>query len=147
MATREELKRKKLEEEQKFIDKIEGKLVDGKQKSLFRKTQKWKDFRRKFYIKETKTLKNGKKKDVPNVDPITLQPLTKTFNLHHMDLDPRHYTSLDAANFRPLRTQSHEVLHWLYSYYRKDPAILDRLKTLLDEMCRLNNNRDVRDYI
>lgn len=144
--TRAEQKEKKLQEEEKLIKSIEGKLVDGKQKQAFRKTQVWRDFRRKFYVKEQKKLKNGKTKDIPNVDPITLKPLSRTFNLHHMDLDPHHYASLKEDNFKPVNTQSHEVLHWLYGYYRKDPAILDRLKILLDEMCKLNNNKDVRDY-
>lgn len=144
--TRAEQKEKKLQEEEKFIKSIEGKLVDGKQKQAFRKTQAWKDFRRKFYIKEQKKLKNGKTKDIPNDDPITLKPLSKTFNLHHMDLDPHHYTNLDEENFVAIGTQAHEVLHWLYGYYRKDPAILDRLKILLDKMRRLNNGKDIRDY-
>lgn len=144
--TRQELKEKKLKEEEKFIKSIEGKLADGKQKQAFRKTSKWKEFRRKFYIKETKKLKNGKTKDVPNVDALTLRPLNKTFNLHHMDLDPHHYTDLENGNFATLNTQSHEFLHWFYSYYRKDKDIVNRLVALADKMCELNNYKDIRDY-
>lgn len=144
--TRQQLKEKKEKDEQKLIQSIKGKLIDGKTKGEFRKTSVWKIFRRKFYIKEQKTLKNGKKKDVPNTDVLTLKPLNKTFNLHHMCLDPKKYTDLNETNFRTLNVQSHEVLHWVYSYYRKDPAILDRLKALLDEMCRLNDSKDVRDF-
>lgn len=144
--TRVEQKEKKLQEEKEFIESIKDKSIDGKIKSEFRKTSVWKNFRKKFYIKEIKTLKNGKKKEIPANDPITLKKLNKTFNLHHMDLDPCHYTDLNENTFIPLNNQIHDILHKLYNYYRIDPTILDRLKIILDEMCRLNNNKDIKDY-
>lgn len=144
--TRAEQKEKKLQEEQKFIESIKNKPIDGKTKNEFRKTNAWKEFRRKFYIKEKKKLKNGKIKDIPNIDPISLKKLNRTFNLHHMDLNPNHYTNLNEDNFIPLNNQIHDLLHKLYNYYRKDSSILERFKIVLDEMCKINNNKDIRDF-
>lgn len=144
--TRQQLKEKKDKEEKKFIESIKGENIDGKLKGEFRKTSLWKAFRCKFYIKEQKLLKNGRKKDVKNDDAITLKPLNRTFNLHHMQLDSRKYTELNEKNFIPVNTQTHTFLHWLYSYYRKDPLILERLKKYLDQMCELNDFKDVRDF-
>lgn len=132
-------------DEQKLIESFDGKLLNGQEKGEFRKTKKWKDFRRKFYIKETKTLKNGKKRDIPNVDALTLKPLSRTFNLHHMCLDPRQYTNL-KNEFIPLNSQSHEFLHWAYTQYCRDPEILDRLIALVKEMYDINNGKDVKNY-
>lgn len=142
---RQQQKKKKLQEEKEFIESIKDKPIDGKTKGEFRKTSTWKNFRKKFYIKEIKTLKNGKKKEIPAEDPITLKKLNKTFNLHHMNLSSSHYLDLKEENFVPLNIQSHRVLHWLYSIYRKDPEVLDRIKNILDKMCELNNHLDVRD--
>lgn len=54
------------------------------------------------------------------------------------------YKMNQHLHFKVLNTAAN--LQFLFDEYRKDPAILDRLKTLLDEMCRLNNNKDIRDY-
>ena len=51
-------------------------------KVIFRRSKEWHTFREKKR-KEQKT------------DPITGSPLTKQFNLHHLDLDPKHYTDIE----------------------------------------------------
>ena len=48
------------------------------------------------------------------------------------------YDQLIEENFVALNKQTHETLHFLFRYYQKDPAILDRLKTVLDRMNELN---------
>ena len=72
-------------------------------------------------------------------DEITLKPLRKGWNLHHLDLDINNYSKLDdLSHFACLNVQTHEVLHVLYRYYKKDKHILIRLKYFLDEMEKLN---------
>lgn len=144
--TRKEFKEKKIENEQKLIESFKNKSINGEQKGVFRKTSIWREFRKKFYVKETKVLKNGKKRDVPNNDILTQKPLTKTFNLHHVNLDPKKYTDLKNGVFWPLNSESHSTLHWIYSRYCKDPTFLKRLCDLVEEMYKINNGKDVKDY-
>ena len=65
--TREEQKKEKLKKEQEFIESIKGKALNQQEKSKFRETTVWKDFRNPF---------KGE------VDPITLRKLPKRFALH-----------------------------------------------------------------
>lgn len=96
-------------------------------KKEFRKTKAWKDF--------SKELKAERK-----VDALTLQKLRKGSLTHHMDLNPDHYQVLDKANFRTFNMKSHDVVHFLYNYYKKDPTIIDRLKDILNDMIYLNGD-------
>jgi hypothetical protein len=132
--TRKELKLKKLVEEKKFIESLKGKNINSKEKAKFRTTDYWKEFRKK------------KQKQCNNTDPITLRKLPKRFQLHHMNLRTSCYTDLVPDNFVCLCPASHEYLHWLYGYYRKDKNILKRLKKYLDKMVELNDGLDVLDF-
>lgn len=96
-----------------------------KAKRKFRSSSKWKDFRTSF--------KN-------EVDVITNKKLYKGWNLHHKDLNENHYEDItDRNKFCSLNKSTHEMIHWLYNYYKNDPNILDRIKELLDEMIDYNN--------
>lgn len=94
-------------------------------KSEFRTTKIWKTFRNQL-------------KQERNKDELTLKPLRKGWNLHHLDMSEDNYTNLDKNNFRCLNKQSHDTVHFLFRYYQKDPDIISRLKTILDEMSELN---------
>ena len=72
------------------------------------------------------------------LDPITLRPLRKGFNVHHLDMRAENYGNLALERFAALNKSTHEMVHWLFRYYAKDPAILERLKTLLDKMVELS---------
>lgn len=145
--TREQLKQKKENDEKKLVESLKNKPINGKQKGEFRKTSIWKSFRKLFYIRETKTLKNGKKRDTPNNDALTLRPLTRTFNLHHMSLDSRHYTDIsDKSKFIALNSKSHSLLHYAYSEYCKDKDFLKRLEKYVLLMYKLNNGKDLKDF-
>ena len=96
-------------------------------KKQFRQTKEWKAFREK--MKERK------------VDALTLQKLRKGWNLHHLDLDALHYGDLSEHKFECLNNKSHDVVHFLYNYYKKDRSVLERLKNILDKMVELNNDR------
>lgn len=102
-------------------------MTFNEMKKEFRKSKEWKEF--------TKALKEERK-----VDALTLQKLRKGSLSHHLDLNPDNYKVLDKANFETLNMKSHEVVHFLYNYYKKDPAIIDRLKDILHKMVLLNGD-------
>ena len=71
-------------------------------------------------------------------DYITRSKLRKYSALHHCDME--HYTDLsNEENFYYLNNGCHDTVHYLYTYYKKDPTVLDRLKEVLDRMVFLNN--------
>lgn len=129
--TRKEQKEQKLAQEKAFIESIKGKCITSQEKDKFRNTTEWKDFRNKF--------KNS-------IDPITLRKVPKRFQLHHMCLSPVLYTDLNPKHFLPLNGTTHDILHYLYSYYRKDRKILKRLQKCLDLMVELNDGKDIIDF-
>lgn len=97
-------------------------------KSKFRNTSKWKKFR--------KSLKEKRK-----IDEVTLRPLYKGWNLHHMILDPKKYEDLtNEDNFATLNSNTHDIIHFLFNYYKNDPTILDRIEYILEEM-KVKNER------
>lgn len=129
--TRVEQKKEKLKKEKEFIESCKGRYINQQEKSKFRETTVWKEFRNLF---------KGSK------DPITLKKLPKRYNLHHMCLDAKEYTNLKKDRFIPLGSQCHDFLHWCYSYYRKDKNFIKRLKRELDRMVEINDGKDICDY-
>lgn len=97
-------------------------------KKEFRKTRTWKEF--------TKELKEERK-----VDALTLQKLRKGSLTHHCDLRPEMYKDLNPFKFETLNMKSHDVVHFLYNYYSKDPDVLERLKNILDKMVFLSGGK------
>lgn len=94
-------------------------------KKQFRQKAEWKRFR-----EDMKMLRK--------VDALTLAKLRKGWALHHLDLQPENYTKLEEYKFECLNNKSHDVVHFMYNYYKKDPAIIDRLKDILNKMVLLN---------
>lgn len=100
----------------------------ARNKSKFRRSAKWLSFRRKL-------------KYVRRVDEITNKPLLPGWNLHHLDLNEANYEDIsNVDHFSCLNKMSHKFAHWVYNYYVKDPAILDRLRDLLERMRDINND-------
>lgn len=131
--TREEQKKEKLKKEKQFIESVKGKALNQQEKSKFRETTVWKDFR--------KELKEKRK-----VDAITGRKLTKTWNCHHERFDSRLYTDLNDNYFLCLNNQMHDLLHVCVSETIKNPQFMKRLSEIVDYHIRLNNNKDVRDF-
>ena len=75
-----------------------------------------------------------------NKDCITNKPLRAKWNLHHLDLREENYQVLKEERFRPLNSDTHDCVHFLYRYYKKDPFIIDRLRTILDLMVKYNED-------
>lgn len=144
--TREELKQKRLNEEKEKIDSLKGKILNQEEKSWFRTTHAWVDFRKTFEVDTYKELKNGKKKPIKAVDYLTGNPLKKGYQLHHMDLNSQHYTDLIREYFIPLNPQSHDTLHWAYTQMCKDKDFINRFVDLLNKMYEINNGKDVKDF-
>lgn len=110
------------------MSKKEKDILDSRERAKFRKTKLWLDFRAKV-----KKLKG-------NIDALTLKPLQKTFNLHHMDTRHENYENLEEDRFICLNRQSHDTIHFLYRYWVKDKDILKRLENILEEMEELSND-------
>lgn len=144
--TREELKQKRLNEEKEKIDSLKGKILNQEEKSWFRTTHTWVDFRKTFEVDTYKELKNGKKKPIKAVDYLTGNPLKKGYQLHHMDLNSQHYTDLIREHFIPLNPQSHDTLHWAYTQMCKDKDFINHFVDLLNKMYEINNGKDVKDF-
>ena len=106
---------------------MEGKKYTQKDKTRFRATRRWQNFRKDMYSKA-----NGK-------DAITGKPLRKGhWNLHHLDLDSANYEVLEEDRFLCLNNQTHDFLHWAYRYYRNvGKAFIDSFEKALERMKRL----------
>lgn len=92
-------------------------------KDKFRKTKEWKSFRGEM------------KAASHNEDAVTRRPLRAGWNLHHLDLNPEHYSDIgNPDHFACLNCQTHEFVHWIWRYWDKDPSIIDRLTELLQRM-------------
>ena len=99
------------------------------ERQKFRHTHKWRDFKAKCRLHTSK-------------DFITKEPLERDWNLHHLDLNVSRYDNLDDMNrFMPLNKKTHETIHELYKWYRKDHRVLDRIKTTLEKMEEYTNGK------
>lgn len=96
-----------------------------KRKRNFRARKLWKDF------------KARKKKECGGLDLITLHKLDRRWELHHEDLREENYEKLND-NFLCCNNLTHKFIHWLYSYFIKDPQIIDRLKAEMIKMAEIN---------
>lgn len=98
-----------------------------KSKAKFRSSKLWKSFKHIIGVKQK------------GLDFITHAKLRKYSALHHIDLNPTNYTDLsNENNFVYLNNESHKLLHYLYTYYKKDREVIDRLKDVLDLMIDVN---------
>ena len=69
------------------------------------------------------------------IDPITKHKLYKGWNLHHRHVtaDTDEYQDIsNEEHYVCFNKQTHEFLHWLYRYWKKDPEILERLEIELE---------------
>ena len=89
-----------------------------KEKRNFRASKVWKAFRKKMMNKQK------------GLDPITKHKLYKFWNLHHRHVtaDTDEYQDIsNEEHYVCLNKQTHEMLHWLYRYWKNDPEIIDRI--------------------
>lgn len=104
--------------------------MNAAEKKKFRHSDEWKNFRQKMRRMFYKT------------DPITLEPLMRDWELHHMCLDSSQYTDLsNTSRFKPLNKKTHEAIHTLYRIYKKDKGVLERVQQLLETMLEINRRK------
>lgn len=102
--------------------------MNYKERQMFRKTPEWKKFKSKCRLHTSK-------------DFITNKPLEREWNLHHLDLNIQRYDQIDdMKRFMPLNKKTHEIIHELYKWYKKDHKVLDRIKETLDKMEEFTND-------
>ena len=105
-----------------------AKLKGQRSKSKFRRSGKWLKFRA------------YKKKEQGNKDALTQAPLHSGFQVHHMNQHEEDYEDLsDPENFVALNRYSHKLLHYFFTYYKKDRSVLQRLEALMERMLRFNS--------
>ena len=93
-----------------------------KERQAFRKTDAWHKWKAKCRLHTSK-------------DFITKDPLCRNWNLHHLDLNIQRYDNItDMNRFMPLNPNTHEIIHELFKWYKKDHKVLDRIKKTLDLM-------------
>lgn len=97
---------------------------EAKHKANFRKTSKWKNWRK--YMKSKR-----------KVDEVTGKPLYKGWQLHHLDMRDEHYEELYEDRFCCLNRKTHDMIHWLYRYDNYD-EILMNMKIIIQKMRKYN---------
>ena len=100
--------------------------MNQKNRVEFRKSAKWKKFRAKCRLHTSK-------------DFITKKPLERDWNLHHLDLNVGRYDNLVMERFMPLNKKTHEIIHEIYKWYKKDRNVLERIKLTLEKMEEYTN--------
>lgn len=96
-------------------------------KQKFRESKEWKEFREQKILEQKR------------IDPITNGRLLKASNCHHLCMDESTYDDIsDPEKFMVVNKATHKVIHFLYSYYKKDPTVLNRIRDVLDRMVELN---------
>ena len=112
-------------------------MYTQKDKTKFRTSKKWRDFR-------------DKKRKEQKVDPITGAKLTRMANLHHKDLDEEHYEDIsNEDNFVFLNKKTHDVVHFFFlkskpTEWRK--RVLALIK-ILKEMENINSRENEKTQI
>ena len=100
------------------------------EKKAFRLTKPWSNFRQRM------------RKRCGCKDMITGKELTRTWNLHHLDMKGENYTDLSNPDkFVPMNKDTHEFIHWLFRFYRHDRYILVRIQRVMDLMLLYNPPR------
>lgn len=106
------------------------------QKQEFRTSDTWREFREDFLAENTE-------------DYITHKSLKPDAHVHHLcETDSiEEYKKLDPERFVPLNEKMHDVVHAMYSEYCRDPAVIDRLKDVLDKMKSYSQQVPIRRMI
>lgn len=87
-------------------------------KRKFRSSKIWQSFRK---------LKMNEQK---GIDPITKKKLYKGWNLHHRHVtaDTDEYQDIsNPEHYVCLNYETHQMLHWLYRYWKKDKDVIKRI--------------------
>ena len=104
--------------------------MTAEEKQKFRRSKRWSNFRQKMRLRYKKQ------------DALTHKELTRTWNLHHLDMNDKHYMDLSKEDkFLPFNKDTHKFVHWLFRFYRHDPGIIQRLEAIMKLMIMYNPPR------
>lgn len=90
-----------------------------KSKRNFRNSKAWRTFRHEMNIKQH------------GIDPITGAKLKGKWALHHRHVSANEEEYCDISKpeeYVACLAMTHKMLHFLYTYWKKDPLILDRIE-------------------
>lgn len=70
------------------------------------------------------------------IDPITLRPLTRSANCHHLDMNKENYGNLEPSRFVMLNHNSHTLCHEILKIYLRegDFDVFERIKEICLKM-------------
>ena len=85
-------------------------------------------------------------RDEQKIDPISMRPLTRSFNLHHLSQDERYYDDLSRERFVGLNDYSHRCVHYLYDIVVRedDYNVLERLRLIIQQMIDITESDKLR---
>lgn len=90
-----------------------------------------------------KKLKEEYRKLQKNKCAVTDARLTKTAQLHHLDLDIAHYEDFASGNFVLLSVTAHDFVHWLWGKGNNNWRLrLQRISEILEKMEKINRKVD-----
>lgn len=92
-----------------------------------RRSRRWKEHRKRIA-----SIQGGR-------DIITGKPLRKGCQCHHLNLDKEHYTDLNDGDFICINRSTHEMIHWLWRYWKTDHGIISRLEDVMEKMDIINS--------
>lgn len=106
-------------------------MKGNKDKLKVRSTKAWKEWRLKCF-----EAANGR-------DYVTGKKLYKGWNLHHLDESLENYAVFTDDRFLPVNKKTHDMIEWLWVYYRKDPEVIERLKSVMERMVAYQLEHDL----
>lgn len=95
-----------------------------------RRSREWREHRRRIAALQG------------NMDIVTGRPLRKGYQCHHLNLDKSQYDVLSDEDFICINRSTHEMIHWLWRYWRTDPAVIARLGDVMSKMDIINTQAD-----
>lgn len=108
--------------------------MTAEEKQKFRRSTRWSNFRQKMRRRYNKQ------------DALTHKSLLRDWNLHHLDMNDKHYMDLSKEDkFLPLNKDTHKFVHWFFRFYRHDPGIIQRLEAIMKLMIMYNPPRIIHN--
>lgn len=85
-------------------------------------------------------------RDEQKIDPISMRPLSRSFNLHHLSQDERYYDDLSRDRFVGLNEYSHRCVHYLHDIVVRegDYNVFERLQLIIQQMIDITESDKLR---
>lgn len=86
-------------------------------------------------------------RDEQKTDPISMRPLSRSFNLHHLSQDERYYDDLSRERFVGLNEYSHRCVHYLHDIIVRegDFNVFERLQLIIQQMIDITESDKLRE--